>query len=79
MLMLSCCSSQVGANEFYAAVHHAAARSGRALRELARTGQPLDHPISFREGAYLNTLFAIADIRGGGRGMGTRGATTPAC
>ncbi len=62
-LMISCCSGQVEANDFYAAVHHAAGRSRRVLRELARTGQPIDHPISFREGAYLKSVFASAATR----------------
>lgn len=63
LLMVSCCSGQVDPNEFYAAIHRAAARSGRVLRELARTGQPIDHPIGFREGAYLKGLFAVANGR----------------
>ena len=62
-LVVSCCSGQIDANDFYAAIHRAAARSGRVLRELARTGQPLDHPIGFPEGAYLKSVFAVANAR----------------
>jgi 23S rRNA (cytosine1962-C5)-methyltransferase len=78
MLMISCCSGQVGADEFYAAVHQAAARSGRVLRELARTGQPIDHPISFREGAYLKSLFAVAGMRKPPSGARVRRRASPA-
>jgi len=41
-------------------VHRAAERAGRPLRELERTGHALDHPIAFKEGAYLKCLFAVA-------------------
>jgi 23S rRNA (cytosine1962-C5)-methyltransferase len=53
------CSSRVDADTFFATVHRAAARAGRPLRELERTGHALDHPIAFKEGAYLKCLFAI--------------------
>jgi 23S rRNA (cytosine1962-C5)-methyltransferase len=54
------CSSQVSADTFFATVHKAARQIGRPLREIERTGHPLDHPIGFREGAYLKCLFAVA-------------------
>jgi 23S rRNA (cytosine1962-C5)-methyltransferase len=60
VLVQASCSSQVDAETFFAAVHRAAAQAGRPLREFERTGHPLDHPISFREGAYLKCLFAVA-------------------
>lgn len=60
ILVLSSCSSRVGASAFYDVVHRAAAQVGRPLAELARTGHPLDHPIGFPEGAYLKCLFAHA-------------------
>ena len=41
-------------------INQAAASVGRPLQELARTGHPLDHPITFPEGAYLKCLFAQA-------------------
>lgn len=59
-LVQASCSSRVDAQSFYGAIHHAAAQVGRPLREIERTGQPLDHPVTFREGAYLKCLFAIA-------------------
>jgi 23S rRNA (cytosine1962-C5)-methyltransferase len=59
-LVMASCSSRIGADEFFATVHRAAARAGRPLREIERTGHPLDHPVGFKEGAYLKCLFATA-------------------
>jgi 23S rRNA (cytosine1962-C5)-methyltransferase len=59
-LVLSSCSSQVSAEMFFATVNRAAVQAGRPLRELERTGHPIDHPVSFKEGAYLKCLFATA-------------------
>src|SRR4051794_4759679 len=58
VLVQSSCSSRIGTDEFFAAVHAAAGTSARRLVEMVRTGHPLDHPIAFAEGAYLKTLFA---------------------
>ena len=60
VLVISSCSGQVDAETFFATVHRTARSAGRLLRELARTGQPLDHPVTFPEGAYLKCLFADA-------------------
>ena len=57
-LVMASCSSRVSAEEFFLTVHDAARQTGRPLIELARTGHALDHPVSFREGAYLKCLFA---------------------
>ena len=59
-LVQASCSSRVDADTFFAAIHRAAAQAGRPLRELERSGHPLDHPITFKEGAYLKCLFAVA-------------------
>ena len=59
-LVMASCSSKVGADEFFTAVHQAAVQAGRPLREIERTGHPLDHPVGFKEGAYLKCLFAAA-------------------
>ena len=59
-LVQASCSSRVEAEAFFEAVHRAAAQAGRPLREIERTGHPLDHPVTFREGAYLKCLFAAA-------------------
>ena len=60
ILVQASCSSQVDAQSFFRAVHRAAGQAGRPLREIERAGHPLDHPVTFGEGAYLKCLFAIA-------------------
>jgi 23S rRNA (cytosine1962-C5)-methyltransferase len=57
-LVIASCSSRVSAGDFFVAVLDAARQAGRPLTELARTGHGLDHPVSFKEGAYLKCLFA---------------------
>ena len=59
-LITSSCSSHVSATAFFAAVHQGARAGRRHLRELERTGHPIDHPVRFPEGAYLKCLFATA-------------------
>ncbi len=59
-LVTASCSSKVSADEFFAAIHRAAIQTGRPLCEIERTGHPLDHPVAFKEGAYLKCLFATA-------------------
>jgi 23S rRNA (cytosine1962-C5)-methyltransferase len=57
-LVQASCSSRVDANTFFEAIHQSAGEAGRRLTELERTGHALDHPIRFKEGAYLKCLFA---------------------
>jgi 23S rRNA (cytosine1962-C5)-methyltransferase len=59
-LVQASCSSHVDAETFFETVHRVAARARRPLREIERTGHALDHPVTFREGAYLKCLFATA-------------------
>jgi 23S rRNA (cytosine1962-C5)-methyltransferase len=59
-LVMASCSNKVSSDEFFATVHRAATQAGRPLREIERTGHPLDHPVAFKEGAYLKCLFATA-------------------
>jgi 23S rRNA (cytosine1962-C5)-methyltransferase len=59
-LVQASCSSRVDTDTFFVTIHRAAARAGRPLRELERSGHALDHPIAFKEGAYLKCLFAVA-------------------
>ncbi|MFZ5916552.1 MAG: class I SAM-dependent rRNA methyltransferase [Chloroflexota bacterium] len=59
-LVQASCSSQVSAETFFETVHRAAVQARRPLRELERTAHALDHPIGFKEGAYLKCLFALA-------------------
>jgi 23S rRNA (cytosine1962-C5)-methyltransferase len=60
LLVQASCSSRIPEGEFHAAVHAAALQAGRPLEELERTGHPVDHPVTFPEGAYLKCLFARA-------------------
>lgn len=60
LLVFSSCSSHVKADEFVALVQRSARLLGRSLKDLERTGHPVDHPIGFPEGAYLKALFAVA-------------------
>lgn len=58
ILVQSSCSSQVPAGEFFAAIHNVAKGSGCILKEIERSYHPIDHPIRFKESAYLKCLFA---------------------
>jgi len=60
VLVQASCSSRVDADAFFQVVNRAASAVGRPLREIERTGHALDHPVRFREGAYLKCLFAAA-------------------
>lgn len=60
ILMQASCSSRVTIDAFFDAIHRAAQSAGRPLRELERSGHPIDHPIGFEQGAYLKCLFAKA-------------------
>ncbi|MFQ5400224.1 MAG: class I SAM-dependent rRNA methyltransferase [Anaerolineae bacterium] len=59
-LVMASCSSQVSATSFFALVLETAMKMGRPLQEIERTAHPVDHPIGFKEGAYLKCLFAVA-------------------
>jgi 23S rRNA (cytosine1962-C5)-methyltransferase len=60
ILVQASCSSKVDADTFFGTINRAAGRAGRSLQEIERTGHAVDHPIRFREGAYLKCLFAFA-------------------
>ncbi len=60
MLVQASCSSRVDAEDFFKCIQQAARESNRRLTEIERTGHGLDHPIGFKEGAYLKCLFARA-------------------
>lgn len=62
-LVQASCSSRVGVEELAATMHRHAAAAGRPLHELARTDQPLDHPVGFAQGAYLCAVVATTDAR----------------
>ena len=56
-LMQASCSSRVSTEQFFDTVLDAAVAAGRSLTEIARTGHDIDHPVNFREGAYLKAGF----------------------
>lgn len=58
LLVQASCSSRVGADEFFATVLGSAGRTGYKLHEVRRTGHPIDHPVTFPQGAYLKAMFA---------------------
>ena len=58
ILVQASCSNWVNEDTFAETVHRAASQAGRPLREIERTGHPLDHPTTFKEGAYLKCIFA---------------------
>lgn len=58
ILVQASCSSRVSADDFFDAIHKVAQEVGRPLKEIERTGHALDHPITYKEGAYLKCLFA---------------------
>jgi 23S rRNA (cytosine1962-C5)-methyltransferase len=60
VLVIASCSSHITTKTFYETLHLAASRAGRSLQEMERTTHPVDHPIGFAEGAYLNCLFTRA-------------------
>ncbi len=57
LLVAASCSSQVRADEFYRAVDLGIRATGRSYRKLLKTGHPLDHPVTFKEGAYLKAIY----------------------
>jgi 23S rRNA (cytosine1962-C5)-methyltransferase len=61
-ILLACsCSAHVSEHQFNEAVLSAAAKSGRRFREIARTGQPADHPAAFEEAKYLKAIYLQVD------------------
>lgn len=60
LLVMSSCSSRVTADQFFNLVQRTAAAVERPLREVQHTLHPLDHPVTFPEGAYLKCLFGRA-------------------
>lgn len=60
LLVAASCSSRITADAFRAVVEDTARHAGRPLHILQETGHPLDHPITFTEGAYLKCIFAEA-------------------
>lgn len=57
ILFAASCSAPVDAREFYHAVELGIKSSGRSCEELLRTGHAVDHPVTFKEGAYLKAIY----------------------
>lgn len=57
LLLAASCSSQVRADEFYRAVDLGIRATGRSYEKILKTGHPLDHPVTFKEGAYLKAIY----------------------
>ncbi len=57
LLLAASCSSQVRADEFYRAVDLGIRATGRSYKKILKTGHPLDHPVTFKEGAYLKAIY----------------------
>ena len=54
------CSSRIDSETFFESTQQTAREAGRRLTEVEYSGHALDHPIGFKEGAYLKCLFATA-------------------
>lgn len=63
VLIQASCSSRVTAADFNRTLESAAARMGVRLSVVERSGHGVDHPIGFREGAYLKAVFATVHPR----------------
>lgn len=56
LVLQASCSSRVGEDQLVAAVGAGLRRAGRRFTEVRRTGQPIDHPVTFPEGRYLKAV-----------------------
>jgi 23S rRNA (cytosine1962-C5)-methyltransferase len=57
ILVAASCSAHVSATEFFEVIRDAAIASKRRFLELQTTQHPPDHPVAFREAAYLKCIF----------------------
>jgi 23S rRNA (cytosine1962-C5)-methyltransferase len=57
LLLAASCSAQVRADEFYRSVDLGIRATGRSYQKVLKTGHPLDHPVTFKEGAYLKAIY----------------------
>jgi 23S rRNA (cytosine1962-C5)-methyltransferase len=63
-ILLACsCSAHVSADEFFAAIRQAIARSRRTFEEIATTRHAPDHPATFTEAQYLKAIYLRATDR----------------
>lgn len=60
ILVQASCSNPIEAALFFKNVQQSALQMGRPITEIERSQHALDHPITFKEGAYLKCIFAFA-------------------
>ena len=57
LLVLASCSSRIFADDFFEINRKELINSGRAFNTLLQTKHDIDHPVSFKEGAYLKCSY----------------------
>ena len=60
-LVMASCSARVDAGALASAIQSGATRAGRRLHEWLRTAHASDHPVRFKEGAYLKCIWLRED------------------
>lgn len=61
LLVLASCTSRISAEEFFGVNEEVLLRGGRKFRMLEKTGHDSDHPVTFKEGAYLKCAYYRLD------------------
>lgn len=56
-LVLASCSSRVTADVFYELMEETISKTNTSYQVLKKTAHDIDHPIGFKEGAYLKTIY----------------------
>lgn len=57
ILLIASCSSRVNADKFFEIIEKEIAQQGRRFKLLEKTFHDVDHPIGFKEGAYLKAAY----------------------
>ena len=57
ILFAASCSAPIDAREFYRAVDYGIKSAGKKYNYIQKTGNAVDHPVTFKEGAYLKAVF----------------------
>jgi 23S rRNA (cytosine1962-C5)-methyltransferase len=57
ILFAASCSAPINAREFYRAVDYGIKSAGKTYNYIQKSGHAVDHPVTFREGAYLKAAF----------------------
>jgi len=58
ILMAASCSAHISTDEFYQSVFSGVSSAGKAYEEILRTQHASDHPVTFKEGAYIKAIYA---------------------